>query len=159
MLAQFIYDTENWFYEKKIQNFFIFFTFFSSFLDTLHTQKDFFCTFGPKISYFYILGGQHVHLTAPKCFSEAYSTSCTSFNFYWWSYSYFWICEMAQVRNQTAIWINKCLNKFFCDNEKKCKELQDDKLLKLENIMILMWTSLVFWPEQCPIQVNRGDPL
>ena len=46
MLAQFIYDREqNWFYEKKIQNFFkIFFSFF----DTLHTQKDFFALLGQK---------------------------------------------------------------------------------------------------------------
>ena len=42
MLAQFIYDNENWFYEKKISKFFqIIFQFFFSFLDTLHTQKDF----------------------------------------------------------------------------------------------------------------------
>ena len=43
MLAQFINDNENWFYEKK--NFKIFSKFFSIFfssLDSLHTQKDFF---------------------------------------------------------------------------------------------------------------------
>ena len=31
--------------------------FFSVFLDTLDEQKVFFCTLGPKITYFYILGG------------------------------------------------------------------------------------------------------
>ena len=59
MLAPFINDIRNWFYEKKIS----FFSIFSSFLDTLKRQKDFFCTFGPKITCFYILGWQHVHLT------------------------------------------------------------------------------------------------
>ena len=40
---------------KKISKFFqIFFSIFVSFLDTLHTQN-FFCTFGPKITYSYIL--------------------------------------------------------------------------------------------------------
>ena len=76
MLAQFIYDNENWFYEKKIQNFFkIFFNFFQFFGHPSHTKR-FFCTFGPKITYSYILGGQHVHLTPKKCFLEAHSTKC-----------------------------------------------------------------------------------
>ena len=49
---------------KKNSIFFIFFLqFFLGFLDTLHT---FFCIFGPKITYFYVLGGQHVHLTPKK---------------------------------------------------------------------------------------------
>ena len=30
----------------------------------VNKQKDFFCIFGPKITYFYILEGQHVHLSA-----------------------------------------------------------------------------------------------
>ena len=40
MLAQFIYDTENWFYKKKFQNFFNFFQFLGH--PSLYTQKDFF---------------------------------------------------------------------------------------------------------------------
>ena len=71
-----IHDNENWFYEKKIQNFFkIFFNFFQFFGHPSHTKR-FFCTFGPKITYSYILGGQHVHLTPKKCFLEAHSTKC-----------------------------------------------------------------------------------
>ena len=38
--------------------------------------KRFFCTFWPKIIYFYILGGQHVHMTHQKCFLEACTTKC-----------------------------------------------------------------------------------
>ena len=58
------------FMEKKFQNFFkIFFNFFQFFGHPQQTKR-FFCTFGPKITYFYILGGQHVHLTPPKCFLE-----------------------------------------------------------------------------------------
>ena len=68
----YMYNTWNWFYEKKI----IFFKILFCFLDTRYTQKDFFCTAGPKITYFYILGGQHVYLTPKKCFLEAYSTKC-----------------------------------------------------------------------------------
>ena len=75
MLAQFIHDTKIDFMKRKFQNFFKFFSIFLSFFDTLHEQKDF-CTFEPKIIYFYILGGQHVHLTSRKCFLEAYPTKC-----------------------------------------------------------------------------------
>ena len=60
---------------KKIQNFHNFFKKF--FGHTSHTKR-FFCTFGPKVTYSYILGGQHVHLTPKKCFLEVYSQSvCT----------------------------------------------------------------------------------
>ena len=66
MMAQFIYDNENLFYEKKI---FIFlkknFNFFQFFWHPSHTKR-FFCTFWPQIIYFYILGGQHVYLTPKK---------------------------------------------------------------------------------------------
>ena len=59
------------FMRKKIQNFFKnFFNFFLFFGHPSQTKR-FFCTFGPKITYFYILGGQQVHLTPPKCFLEA----------------------------------------------------------------------------------------
>ena len=62
-------------YEKKIQGLFkIFFNLFRFFY-TLNKQKDF-LHFWPKITYFHILGGQHVHLTPPKCLLEAYSLSC-----------------------------------------------------------------------------------
>ena len=65
------------FMKKKIQNFFkIFFNFFQFFGHPSHTKR-FFCTFGPKITYSYILGGQHVHLTPKKCFLEAHSTKCS----------------------------------------------------------------------------------
>ena len=60
------------FMEKKIQNFFNFFNFFWTPFKTIR----FFFPFGPKITYFYILGGQHVQLTPQKCFLKAYSTSC-----------------------------------------------------------------------------------
>ena len=64
------------FMKKKFQNFFkIFFHFFQFFGHPSHTKR-FFCTFGPKITYSYILGGQHVHLTPQKCFIEAHSTKC-----------------------------------------------------------------------------------
>ena len=64
------------FMKKKFQNFFkIFFNFFQFFGHPSHTKR-FFCTFGPKITYSYILGGQHVHLTPKKCFLEAHSTKC-----------------------------------------------------------------------------------
>ena len=64
------------FMKKKFQNFFkIFFNFFQFFGHPSHTKR-FFCTFGPKITYSYILGGQHVHLTSKKCFLEAHSTKC-----------------------------------------------------------------------------------
>lgn len=64
------------FMKKKFQNFFkIFFNFFQFFGHPSHTKR-FFCTFGPKITYSYILGGQHVHLTPKKCFIEAHSTKC-----------------------------------------------------------------------------------
>ena len=69
-----MYDTEDWFDEKKFQHFFQFFFHFFQLFWTPFTQKEFFCTFGPKITYFYVLGGQHVHLTPKKCCLEAYST-------------------------------------------------------------------------------------
>ena len=47
MLAQFIYDNKNWFYEKKI-SISKFFSILFSFLDILHTQKDFFALLGQK---------------------------------------------------------------------------------------------------------------
>ena len=54
------------FMRRKIQIFFKFiFTFFLV-IWTPFTHKKFFCTFGPKITNFYILEGQHVHLTPPK---------------------------------------------------------------------------------------------
>ena len=59
-VAQFIYDTENWFYEKKNSNFFQIYFHFFLVIWTPFTHKKFFCTFGPKITYFYILGGQNV---------------------------------------------------------------------------------------------------
>ena len=52
MLAQFIYDKENLFYEKKIKISSKFFSIFFSFLDTLHTQEDSFALLG---QYSYIL--------------------------------------------------------------------------------------------------------
>ena len=51
---------------KKNSNFFPnFFQIFSVFW-TSFTNKKVCCTFGPKITYFYILGGHHVHLTPQK---------------------------------------------------------------------------------------------
>ena len=38
--------------------------------------KRFFCIFRPKITCFYIHGGEYVHFTPKKCFLEAYSTKC-----------------------------------------------------------------------------------
>ena len=58
----------------------IFFNFFQFFEHPSH-KKRFFCTFGPKITYSYILRGQHIHLTPKKCFLEAYSTKCPG-NYY-----------------------------------------------------------------------------
>ena len=52
-----------------------FFKFFQFFWHPSQTKR-FSCTFGQKITYFYILGGQHVHLTPQKCFLEAFSTKC-----------------------------------------------------------------------------------
>ena len=60
---------------RKINFFKFFFDFFQFFGHPSHTKR-FFCTFGPKITYSYILGGQHVHLTPKKCFLEAHSTKC-----------------------------------------------------------------------------------
>ena len=51
------------------------FQFFQFFGHPSHTKR-FFCTFGPKITYSYILGGQYVHLTPKKCFLEAFSKKC-----------------------------------------------------------------------------------
>ena len=74
MLAQFIeiHDIENWFYKKNFQIFSNLFSIFFSFCNILHIQKDFFCTFGLKITYFYILGGQHVHLIFRGLFYYSY---------------------------------------------------------------------------------------
>ena len=51
MLAQFIYDNENWFYEKKISKFFQFFFKFFQFFGHPSCTKRFFCTFGQKITF------------------------------------------------------------------------------------------------------------
>ena len=61
----------NGFMKKKMKNFFHFFHFFPVFW-TPFIHKKFFCTVGPKITYFYIL----VHLTPKKYCLEAYSTKC-----------------------------------------------------------------------------------
>ena len=66
--------------KKKFQIFSkIFFNFFPFFGHPSQTKR-FFCTFGPKITNFYILGGQHVHLTPKKRFLEAQTTSCPQNN-------------------------------------------------------------------------------
>ena len=72
MLAQFIFDIYNLFSESFLSFFKNVFYSILFFLTPL-TQKKIFCTFGQKITYFSVLGWQHVNLTIPKCFLEAYS--------------------------------------------------------------------------------------
>ena len=64
------------FVQKNFKIFSNFFFIFFQFFGHPSCTKRFFCTFGQKITYFYILGGQHVHLTPKKCFLEAHSTKC-----------------------------------------------------------------------------------
>ena len=71
MLAQFIYDTENWFSEQKIS---IFFQLFSQFFG--HPLQGFFLHFWAKNNLFYILWGATCPFDPKKCFLEAYSTKC-----------------------------------------------------------------------------------
>ena len=74
MLAQFMYDIDNYFYEKKISKFFQnFFQFFSVFWTPFMYKKIFLHFWA---TFFYVLGGQHVHLTPKKCFLDDFSTEC-----------------------------------------------------------------------------------
>ena len=58
-----------------------------------------------KITYFFVLRGQHVHLTPQKCFLEAYSTKCP------WNA---WPRKYPEIRSPyevglTILWTTLCL--------------------------------------------------